>query len=213
MRGPRVLIADDHSLIAELCRSLLLEQGFDVVGIVSDGHALVHSAAELLPDVVLVDIHMPHMNGLDAAEQIKKERPAVKVLFLTVDSDPELVAEAFRRGGSGYLLKTCAVADLVTAVGQVLRGYTYLYRSLPKEEIEFLRRRGRERPEGADLTIREREILQLLAEGKAMKEVGAILNITTRTVAFHKYRMMERLAVRTSADLVRYAIRNHLLAA
>ena len=210
---PRILIADDHTLIAELCKKVL-EADFDVVGIVGDGRALLRVSSELKPDVILVDVAMPILNGLDAGEQVKHALPAVKLLFLTMNPDPEVAAEAFRRGGSGYLLKTCATAELALAVREVLRGGTYMSRSLPRTTVNYLRRQGTERvEEGERLTERQREVLQLLAEGKVMKEVGGLLNMSTRTVAFHKYRIMEALGVKSNAELVRYAVRNHLVAA
>jgi len=206
----RVLIADDHTLIAELCERLLKNE-FDVVGVVGDGRSLVREVAKLTPDIVLVDIAMPILNGLDAGQQVKESWPSVKLLYLTVNRDPQVAAEAFRRGASGYLLKTCASSELVVAVRQVLRGGTYMSRGLPKDEINFLRRQDRDELER--LTERQREVLQLIAEGKLMKEVGATLNMTTRTVAFHKYRIMEALGIKSSAELVRYAVRNHIVAA
>jgi len=203
---PRILIADDHTLVAELCKGLL-ETEFEVVGIVNNGRALVRGAAELKPDVILIDIAMPVLNGLDAGQQVKAARPAVKLLFLTMNEDPEVAAEAFRRGGSGYLLKTSATSDLLFAVRELLRGKTYMSPTLPKDTIDYLRRRDKELVEQADrLTERQREVLQLLAEGKRMKEIGAILNMTTRTVAFHKYRMMDVLGAESGAELVRYAV-------
>ena len=209
----RVLIADDHTLVAELCKKLL-ETEFEVVGIVNNGGALVRMAAELKPDVIVVDIAMPVLNGLDASQQVKKILPNVKVVFLTMNPDADVAAEAFRRGASGYLLKTCAAAEMVTAVREVLRGKSYLSQTLPKETIGYLRRQDKEHiEEGERLTERQREVLQLLAEGKVMKEVGSILGITTRTVSFHKYRIMSVLGVTTSAELVRYAVRNHMIAA
>ena len=206
----RVLIADDHTLIAELCERLLKNE-FEVVGVVGDGRSLVREVAKLTPDIVLVDIAMPILNGLDAGQQVKESWPSVKLLYLTVNRDPQVAAEAFRRGASGYLLKTCASSELVVAVRQVLRGGTYMSRGLPKDEINFLRRQDRDELER--LTERQREVLQLIAEGKLMKEVGATLNMTTRTVAFHKYRIMEALGIKSSAELVRYAVRNHIVAA
>jgi DNA-binding NarL/FixJ family response regulator len=209
----RILIADDHILLAELCQRLLASE-FDVVGIVGDGRSLVREVSSLNPDLVLLDVFMPILNGLDAGKQVKEASPAVKLLYLTVNRDPEVAAEAFRRGASGYLLKTCASSELVTAVRQVLRGYTYISRGLPKDEIGFLRRQDRNISEtGKRLTERQREVLQLLAEGKAMKEIGTTLNMTTRTVAFHKYRIMEVLGAESSAELVRYAVRRHIVAA
>jgi DNA-binding NarL/FixJ family response regulator len=189
-----------------------LEPEFDVVGIVTDGRALVRNAAELKPDVVVVDIAMPGLNGLDAAQSVKAASPAVKVLFLTMNSDPKVAAEAFRRGGSGYLLKTCASVEVVTAVREILRGKTYLSPKVPKDAVDYLRRQHKTLVnEDARLTERQREVLQLLAEGKGMKEIGAILNMTPRTVAFHKYSIMEVLGATNNSDLVRYAIRNHVV--
>lgn len=209
----RVLIADDHTLIAELCHKLLVGE-FDVVGIVGDGRSLVREVGKLTPDVVLIDIAMPILNGLDAGQQVKERWPSVKLVYLTVNRDPEVAAEAFRRGASGYLLKTCASSELVAAVREVLRGGTYMSRGLPKNEIGFLRRQDRDVLKGEErLTERQREVLQLLAEGKVMKEIGATLHMTTRTVAFHKYKMMETLGVKSGAELVRYAVRNHIVAA
>ncbi len=209
----RILIADDHNLVAELCKRLL-EKEFDVVGMVSDGRALVLAAADLRPDVVVIDIAMPILNGLDAGRQLKEMLPAIKLVYLTMNPDVEVAAEAFRRGASGYLLKTCAAADIVLAVRDVLRGKSYLSPALSRENVDFLRRQEKELTDEADLlTSRQREVLQLLAEGKVMKEVGSILNMTTRTVAYHKYRMMEVLGAKSNAELVKYAIRNHMVAA
>ena len=208
----RILIADDHTLVADLCRKLL-ELEFHVVGSVRDGRALLQSAVDLRPDVIVVDIAMPILNGLDAGQQVKEMLPAVKLVFLTMNPDPEVAAEAFRRGASGYLLKTSAANETVLAVRKVLRGMSYISPRLSKETVDYLRRQSKMPVEEEErLTFRQREVLQLLAEGKVMKEVGGILNMTTRTVAFHKYRIMDVLGARSSADLVRYAIRNHLIA-
>jgi DNA-binding NarL/FixJ family response regulator len=210
---PRVLIADDHTLVADLCKKLL-ETDFDVVGTVSNGRALVRAAAELKPDVVVVDIAMPILNGLDASQQVKEILPSVKVVFLTMNGDTELAAEAFRRGASGYLLKTCAATEMVTACREVLCGRSYLARALSKDTVSYLRQNAKKMVEEEEkLTERQREVLQLLAEGKVMKEIGSVLNMTTRTVAFHKYRIMEVLGARSNAELVRYAVRNHMVAA
>jgi DNA-binding NarL/FixJ family response regulator len=210
---PRILIADDHIFLAELCKRLL-DAEFHVIGIVTDGRAMVREAARLEPDVILADVGMPILNGLDAGQQVKKSLPSVKLLYLSMKNDPEIVAEAFRRGASGYMLKTCTSSQLVVAVRDILRAKTYMSPTLPRETIGFLRRQNATVAKDAErLTERQREVLQLLAEGKVMKEVGAILNMTTRTVAFHKYRMMERLGVTTNAELVRYAVESHILAA
>lgn len=210
---PRILIADDHTLVAEACRKLL-EADYDVVQTVSDGRALVRAVAEFRPHLVIVDVAMPLLNGLDAAQQAKELVPSVKLIFLTMNHDADLAAEAFRRGASGYLLKTCAASELAIAVREVLRGKSYLSPMIAKDTVDFLIRQDKKFVDESDkLTERQREVLQLLAEGKCMKEVAAVLNLTTRTVAFHKYRIMEVLNVRTNAELVQYAIRNHLIAA
>jgi DNA-binding NarL/FixJ family response regulator len=209
----RILIADDHTLVAELCRKLL-ETEFDVVGTVSDGRALVRAAGELKPDVVVVDVAMPVLNGLDAGRQVKEMLPAVKLIFLTMNPDIEVAAEAFRRGAHGYLLKTCAAAELVLAVRDVLRGKSFMSPILPRDTVNFLRKQDKKMVNEDDrLTQRQREVLQLLAEGKVMKEVSNILHMSTRTVAYHKYRMMEVLGAKSTAELVKYAIRNHIVAA
>ena len=209
----RILIADDHTLVAELCKKLL-ETEFDVVGVVSDGRALVRAARELKPDVIVVDVAMPILNGLDAGRQVKEMLPAVSVVYLTMNPDVEVAAEAFRRGASGYLLKTCAAAEMVVAVRDVLRGKSYISPALSRDTINFLRRQNTELVrEDERLTERQREVLQLLAEGKVMKEVGDILHMTTRTVAYHKYRMMEVLGAKSNAELVKYAVKNHIVAA
>src|SRR5271170_6601648 len=209
----RILIADDHTLIAELCKKLL-EADFDVVGTVSDGRALVRAAAELKPDVIVVDIAMPILNGLDAGRQVKEMLPAVKLIYLTMNPDVEIAAEAFRRGARGYLLKTCAAAELVVAVREVLRGKSYISSTISRDEINCLRWQHKKLVnEDERLTDRQREVLQLLAEGKVMKEVSAVLKMTTRTVAYHKYRIMEVLGAKSNAELVKYAVRNHIVAA
>lgn len=210
---PRILIADDHTLVAEACKKLL-ESEYEVVGTVSDGRALVRAAVALKPHLIIVDVAMPLLNGLDAGQQVKELLPGVKVVYLTMNHDADLAAEAFRRGASGFLLKTCAASELTIAVREVLRGKSYLSPTIAKDTVDFLLRQGKELvDEGDRLTERQREVLQLLAEGKCMKEVAGVLNITTRTVAFHKYRIMELLSAKSSAELVQYAIRTHLIAA
>jgi DNA-binding NarL/FixJ family response regulator len=211
MTRPRVLIADDHNLVAELCKQLL-ETEFDVVGVVSNGRALVQAAGELKPDVIVLDIAMPVLNGLDAGQQVKEILPAVKLVYLTVNPDAEVAAEAFERGASAYLVKTCASDELVRAVREALRGHTYVSRPLSRHEIDCLRWQNTRLVREDDcLTRRQREVLQLLAEGKAAKEVGGILNMSTRTVCYHKYRMMKLLRANSNADLVKYAVRNNLV--
>jgi DNA-binding NarL/FixJ family response regulator len=209
----RILIADDHNLVAELCKRLL-EVEFDVVGVVSDGRALVRAASELKPDVIVLDIAMPILNGLDAGRQVKEILPAVKLVYLTMTPYADVAAEAFVRGASAYLLKTCAASEMVLAVRVVLRGKTYVSKALSRATIDCLRWQHAELVnEEERLTNRQREVLQLLAEGKVMKEVAGILNMTTRTVAYHKYRMMAVLGAKSNAELVKYAVRNHMVAA
>jgi DNA-binding NarL/FixJ family response regulator len=210
---PRILIADDHTLVAEACKKLL-EPEYEIVATVSDGRALVRAAIALKPHLIIVDVAMPLLNGLDAGQQVKEFLPAVKLVFLTMNHDADLAAEAFRRGASGFLLKTCAASELAIAVREVLKGKSYLSPTIARDTVDFLLRQDKKLIEEAErLTERQREVLQLLAEGKCMKEVGGVLNITTRTVAFHKYRIMEVLNAKSSAELVQYAIRNHLIAA
>lgn len=208
---PRILIADDHTLVAEVCKNLL-ESEYEVLAIVSDGRSLVSAAVELKPHLIIVDVAMPLMNGLDASQQIKKLLPSVKLLFLTMTQDADLAAEAFRRGASGFLPKTCAASELAIAVREILRGNTYLSPMIAKDTVDFLLRRDKEFvEEEGRLTDRQREVLQLLAEGKAMKEVASVLNVSARTVAFHKYQIMEAIHAESNAELVQYAIRHHLI--
>jgi DNA-binding NarL/FixJ family response regulator len=209
----RILIADDHKLVAELCQHLLADD-FDVVGNVGDGHALVRAAVELKPDLIVIDIAMPLLNGLDAGRQVKKLLSAVKLVFLTLTSDVEVAAEAFAIGASGYLLKTCAASELTLAVHEVLRGKIYLSKTMSRNTVNSLLWE-RKRLVNADVCLsdRQREVLQLLAEGMVPKQIGGILHMSYRTVNHHRYAMMERLGVRSNAELVRYAIRNNIVAA
>jgi DNA-binding NarL/FixJ family response regulator len=207
MKRPKVLLADDHVLIAQALEHLLRAE-FDVVGTVSDGRALLKAADELRPDVVVVDIGMPLLNGLDAGEQLKALHPGIKVVFLTQNREPRFAVEAFRRNASGYLLKDAAASELTAAIRAALGGKTYVSPSIARSMSE-------EQPAAQplrDLSTREREVLQLLAEGKSMKEVAAVLDISPRTVEFHKYRIMELLRVRTNAELVQQAIKLGLVA-
>jgi DNA-binding NarL/FixJ family response regulator len=209
----RILIADDHNLVAELFQRLLADD-FDVVGIVGDGHAMLRSAVELTPDLIVIDIAMPILNGLDAGRRVKKLLPRVKLIYMTLTSDPDVAAEAFELGASGYLLKTCAAAEMVLAVHEVLRGKTYLSKAMSRHTIDALRWEHKKLVNVDErLTDRQREVLQLLAEGKAAKEIGGILHVSHRTVVYHKYQMMKKLGVTSNADLVKYAIRNHIVAA
>ena len=207
---PRLLLADDHTLVAEACKGLL-EPEFDVVAIVTDGRALVRAAAQLRPDVLIIDIAMPLLNGLDAGEQVKHALPEAKVVYLTMNVSPEVAAEAFRRGASGYLPKSAAASELITAVREVLTGKSYLSPLITKDIVDFLLRKKKSHEEGQHITKRQREVLQLLAEGLSMKEVAFILKLKPGTVAFHKYRIMTTLGIKTNADLLRYALKEHMI--
>lgn len=206
----RLLIADDHTLLAEACKSFL-EPEFEVVGIVDNGRSLLQLACELKPDVVVLDIGMPQLNGLDAGDQIKHLLPTTKLVFLTMNMSPEVAAEAFRRGASGYVLKSCAAEELLRAIRRALRSESYLSPAITKETVEFLLRSGSAYAEEKRITARQSEVLQLLAEGKSMKEIAGILNLKPGTVAFHKYKMMESLGLKSNAELLQYAIKHHLV--
>ena len=209
-RRPRVLIADDHTLVAEACVKLL-EPEFDVIGTFADGQALLAAVPELKPDVIVLDVGMPLMNGLEAGKRIKKLLRAVRIVYLTMNTDVGIAAEAFRGGASGYLLKSSAAAELVTAVRDVLKGKQYVSPLVANDTDAFFLEARISHMGQEKLTNRQREVLQLLAEGRSMKEVAYILKLTPRTVAFHKYKIMERLRVRTNSELVQYAIREHII--
>jgi DNA-binding NarL/FixJ family response regulator len=191
----------------------LLEPHYEVVGCVEDGVALLKAADALKPDIVLLDIGMPLLNGLDAARELKKRMPHVKVIFLTMESDSYIAAEAFRAGALGYLLKTSLPAELLQAVHDAVRGVSYVTPQISRAlEDRFIRDpRALDRPE--QLTGRQREVLQMLAEGRSMKEIAYVLDIAHRTVRFHKYRIMEELGVATNSDLVRYAMSHGMISA
>jgi len=210
MKRPRIILADDHTLLMEAFRKLL-EPSCEVVGMVADGLALLEAAPALNPDLIVLDVAMPLLSGLESGRQLKKLMPAVKLVFLTMNEDPDLAVEAMRQGASGYLLKTSVPSELLHAIQEALKGRTYVTPRIARGiEDAFIRD-----PEGAshkkELTPRQREVLQLLAEGKSMKEAADILKVTARTIAFHKYRMMEELKVKTTADLIHFAIKNKIL--
>jgi DNA-binding NarL/FixJ family response regulator len=211
MNRPKILLADDHVLLAQALEHLLRAE-FDVVGTVSDGRALLKAAGELLPDVVVVDIGMPLLNGLDAAEQLKTLHPDMKVIVLTQNREPRFAVEAFRRHASGYLLKDSAASELTAAIREALRGKSYVSPAIARAMVDEASSPHADQAELRDLSAREREVLQLLAEGKSMKEVAALLDISPRTVEFHKYRIMELLRVKTNAELVQQAIKLGLIA-
>jgi DNA-binding NarL/FixJ family response regulator len=203
MMRPRILLADDHTLLLDAFRALLAGE-FEVVGTVTDGRMLLEECARLIPDVVVLDIAMPLLNGLDAGRQLRAQRRSLKLIYLTMNPSPDLAAEALRLGASGYVLKSSAAHELTQAIREALKGRSYITPLVTREVVGSLMQ---QRPARPDLTTRQREVLQLLAEGRSMKEVGAILNLTARTVAFHKYRMMEQLRLKTTAELVQFAVR------
>src|SRR3954453_14794804 len=206
MKRPRILLADDHRLLREAFTQLL-EPGCDVVAAVPDGRALLAAARELHPEIVVLDIGMPLLNGLDAARQLKRLMPEVKLIFLTVSEDPDLAAEGFRAGASGFLLKNSAASELLKSIQEVSQGRSYVTPLATQGLVgSFLREPGPARGTGS-LSGRQREVLQLLAEGRPMKEIARILKITPRTVAFHKYSIMELLGVKSSRELIQFALR------
>jgi len=209
MRRPRVLLADDHALLLGAFEKLLAGE-CEIVGQVNDGRALVAEAERLKPDVIVLDISMPLLNGLEAGRQVKHKDRDIKIVFLTMNEDAALAAEAFRSGASGYLLKRSAASELMAAIREVMQGRTYITPLVASGLVESLIQDQAQKPSGV-LTPRQREVLQLLAEGRSMKAVADVLNLTTRTVAFHKYRMMEQLRLKTTAELVQYAVKNHIV--
>jgi DNA-binding NarL/FixJ family response regulator len=212
MLGTRVILADDHTLILDALKKLL-EPEFEVVGTFGDGRSLVEAAPQLKPDVIVLDIGMPIMNGLNAGQRLKRLMPAVKLIYLTMNHDQDMAAEAFRLGANGYLLKNSAGSELVAAIREVARGGSYVTSLMTEDVVGSVPRHFKKLKSTNHLTMRQKEVLQLLAEGRSMKEAGVILNVSPRTVAFHKYSMMEHLQIKTSAELVQYAMNRQLLAA
>jgi len=213
MKRHRLLMADDHTLVLEGFRRLL-EAEFDLVGTAEDGQRLVALATELKPDVVLLDISMPVLNGFEACRRIRKVLPTAKMIFVTMHTDPAYATEAFRLGASGYVLKRSAVSELNEAIKQAIKGKRYLTplltqdlpdhkNTLPPDPKTF----------GSMLTARERQVLQLVAEGQSAKEIAGVLNISPKTVEFHKSGIMQKLSLHTTAELTRYAIRNGMVEA
>jgi DNA-binding NarL/FixJ family response regulator len=206
----RILLADDHTLVAEAFKRLL-EPEFEVVGTVEDGRQLLRAAAELKPDLALIDLNMPLLNGLDAGAQLKQALPGVKIIVLTMTEDADIAEEAMSNWASGYLLKKSAGSELLIAVRNVLHGETYVTPAVKMEPVELVEPTQTKSESGRELTPRQREVLQLLAEGHTMKEVAAKLNVATRTVAFHKYRIMEEFKLENNSELLRFAMKNKLV--
>jgi DNA-binding NarL/FixJ family response regulator len=211
MKRTRVVLADDHTLLLEALKNLI-EPEFEVVGMFADGLAVINEAPMLNPHVIVLDIRMPTMNGLNAGEHLKQLMPSVKLVYLTQDQDPDIAAQAFRLGASAYLLKNSAASELVHAIRLVMRGSPYVTPLMTQGMAgsgsvihSFKRRKSSSR-----LTLRQKEVLQLLAEGRSMKEAAFILKVSPRTVAYHKYLMMEHLHIRSSAELIEYALKSSL---
>lgn len=212
MKRTRVLLADDHKIILDGLRGLL-ESEFELVGRVEDGRALVSAAEKLRPDVIVVDISMPLLNGIEAVRQIKKVDPQVKVVFLTMHPDVTYAIRAFEVGASGYVLKHSASSELLTAIHEAIKGRTYVTPMIAGELVQSYKEGSHQHlDENQQLTQRQLEILQLLAEGASVKEISEILKISPRTVEFHKYTLMSKLKLKTTAALVQYAIKHGITA-
>jgi len=209
MPAPRVLLADDHHLLLGALEKLLQED-CQIVGRVSDGHALVAAAQQLKPDVIVLDVAMPLLNGLEAGRQIKQVLRTVKLIYVTMNEDPDIAAEAFRAGASAYLLKRSTPVELLTAIREVMLGRSYVTPLVTEQLVESLLK-VEEHKAGQELTSRQREILQLVAEGRSMKEIAGVLDITPRTVAHHKYRLMDQLHIKSTAELVQYAVKHNMV--
>ncbi|MHC4752718.1 MAG: response regulator [Planctomycetota bacterium] len=211
MSKVRILLADDHKIVAEGLRALL-EPEFELVGIVEDGHALLDKAKQFNPDVIVADITMPSLNGIDAVEQLNKTGSKAKVVFLTMHHDAMYANRAFEAGASGYVLKHSAPDELLTAIREVLKGRTYVTPIIAEELMQTYKNGSHKKKKPVrKLTSRQREVLQLLVEGKSAKEVAKSLHISSRTVEFHKYRIMEELGLKTSAELVQFAIKHGII--
>jgi DNA-binding NarL/FixJ family response regulator len=207
MKLLRVLLADDHAIVLEGLRRIL-EPEFEIVGEVADGHALVGVALRFRPEIIITGISMPLLNGIEAARQIRKINQRVKIIFLTMHADPTYAAEALEAGGSAYILKSSAVAEILLAIREALSGRIYVSPAIHSEVVRVqMERTGRHDEVQAGLTPRQREVLRLLAEGKSLKEVAATLKISIKTVEFHKYRIMNQLGIRTNAEMTKYAVK------
>ena len=203
MRKPRILLADDHALVLEGFRRIL-EGHYELVGTVGDGRALLEAAKTMQPDIVILDVSMPLLNGIDAAAQLKKICPKAKMIIMTMHANTDYVRSAFEAGASAYVLKRSAVDELEQAIRAVLEGHSYITPLITKELVDVFLATGSEKSGG--LTPRQREVLQHLAEGRTAKEIANLLNITPRTVEFHKGQIMDHLNLRTTADLIKYAL-------
>jgi DNA-binding NarL/FixJ family response regulator len=210
MGKPRILLADDHTLVAEAL-TRLLEAHFEIVGTAADGRALLEKAAQLQPDVILLDLSMPILNGFEAGERLKKLVPRAKLIVLTMTEDTEVAADVLRSWASGFLLKKSASGELVKGIQEVLKGNTFVTTQMTQSLMDKFVRDPQQK--ARILTPRQREVLQLLAEGRTMKEAADILKVTPRTVAFHKYKIMEEFELKTNSDLLRFAMRERIVTA
>ena len=207
---PRFLIADDHAMFADALR-IYLEKTYAVVGVVLDGRAMVDVAVRLKPDVIIVDVGMPLLNGLDAARRVKEQVPNAKFIFLTMQDDPNLAAAALEMGAIAFVLKHSAGPELLKAIENVLHGQTYLTPKL--RSIDWVQSKARARQFSTELTSRQRDVVQMLAEGRAMKEIAGVLDLSEKTVEFHKHHIMETFNLKSNADLVLFALRRGLISA
>ncbi len=211
MAKARIVLADDHRIVLEGLKNLL-EAEYEIAGMVQDGHELIHEALRLKPDVIIADISMPSLNGIDAIRQIHKQGLTPKVVFLTMHNDAMYAREVLDMGASGFVLKHSAASELISAIHEILRGNMYISPAISQELLKLYKedKSGREGVLAA-LSLRQREVLQLLAEGKSAKEIATLLAISTRTVEFHKYNIMQQLGLKSSAELVHYAIKHGIV--
>lgn len=212
MKRPRIILADDHTLLLDALKNLI-EPEFEVVGTFADGLSLVETAPQLNPSAIVLDIAMPLMNGLSAGQALKQKLPLVKLVYLTMNQDPDLASEAFRLGASAYVVKHSAGSELLQALREVVRGGYYITPLMTKDMDGSFVQHFKQRKSRSRLTLRQKEVLQLLAEGHSMKQAAFLLNVSPRTVAFHKYTMMDHLNIKSSAELIEYAMRSALVAA
>jgi|SRR5580704_4415520 DNA-binding NarL/FixJ family response regulator len=211
MKRPTVLLADDHAIVVEGLRRVL-ETNYEVVDVVADGRALLDAAEHLKPDVIVLDVSMPLLNGIEAARRIRKTGQKVKIVFLSMHRDLAYVTEALRAGGSAYILKISAAAEILTAIRSALQGKSYISESIDRAALEaHIERRQRSRQSPGKLSFRQREVLQLAAEGRNTKEIAEILHVSPRTVEFHRHRIMETLGLHSTAELVQYAIKHRII--
>jgi DNA-binding NarL/FixJ family response regulator len=211
--NPRVVLADDHTIFTEGLKALL-EPEFEIVATVDNGRDAIKAVRDTNPAVIVLDISMRQLNGIDTAREIRKFAPKVKIVFLTMHDELSYVQEAFGAGASGYVIKHSASIDLLLAIQRALSGRTYITPGIVENDVDALLRGSRRRRAASpELTSRQREVLQLLAEGRSAKEAAAILNLSSRTVEFHKYRIMHQLGIQTSAQLTQFAIKHRIISA